>query len=180
MKVVGMTSLLIPAVAALEQECFANPWSPEGIEESFNNPAYYFFVCRNDDGEPVGYISYYQVRDEAFINNVAVTESARRQGVGRALVQRAEQSARDNGAAFLSLEVRRSNDPAIELYESQDFEVEGVRRKYYRDPEEDAFLMTKRFTPEFDVGLGSCGRGIGDPFGAGCGVTIIPEESAKE
>lgn len=82
------------------------------------------------------------------------------------LVQRAAQSAQDNGASFLSLEVRSKNEPAVKLYESEGFEVEGIRRRYYSDPEDDAFLMTKRFTPEFDVGLGQCGRGI----------TIIPND----
>ncbi len=161
-----MSSLLLDDVYALEQECFSHPWAREDMEDSFNNPAYFFFVCKDDENRPVGYISYYQIRDEAFINNVCVTKDARRQGAGRMLVQRAAQSAQDNGASFLSLEVRSKNEPAVKLYESEGFEVEGIRRRYYSDPEDDAFLMTKRFTPEFDVGLGQCGRGI----------TIIPND----
>lgn len=143
-----MTSLLFDRVYELEQECFSHPWARDSIEESFNNPAYHFFVCRNDDKEVVGYICYYQVRDEAFVNNVCVTESARRQGAGRLLVQRAEESARGDGASFLSLEVRSQNEPAIRLYESEGFEVEGVRRRYYSDPEDDAYIMTKTFETE--------------------------------
>ncbi len=165
MRIALMSSLLIPAVHALEAECFAHPWAEADIEESFNNPAYVFFVCKDEENNVVGYISYYQVRDEAFINNVCVTESARRQGAGRKLVRRALQSAEENGASFLSLEVRSKNEAAVSLYESEDFEVEGIRRRYYTDPTDDAYLMTKRFeTSSFDAG----------PAGLP-NVTIIPE-----
>lgn len=143
MKIGLMSALLIDSVYALEQECFPHPWAKEDIEESFNNPAYHFFVCRDDNGDVIGYICYYQVRDEAFVNNICVSERARRQGAGRMLLQRAEQSAKGDGASFLSLEVRSQNDPAITLYESENFEVEGVRRKYYSDPVDDAYIMTK-------------------------------------
>lgn len=140
-----MTSLLVDRIYELESECFSHPWARDDIEESFNNPAYHFYVCRNDDKEIIGYICYYQVRDEAFVNNICVSEKARRQGAGRMLLQRAEQSAMGDGASFLSLEVRSQNDPAIGLYESEGFEVEGVRRKYYSDPDDDAYIMTKQF-----------------------------------
>lgn len=145
MKIVGMSALTLPAVYDLEVECFAHPWSMDSLEDSFGNPNSHFYVCKNEADEVVGYASFYQVRDEAFINNVAVTASARRQGVGRALVSKCMEDAKAGGASFLSLEVRRSNEPAIGLYESLDFELEGVRKKFYRDPEEDAFLYTIRF-----------------------------------
>ena len=146
MKIVNMTALSIPDVARLEEECFpSNPWKQASIEECFQNPAYYFFVAKNDEGEVVGYIATYIVRDEAFVENVCVTETARRQGVGRALVERAIENCKANGASFLSLEVRRSNTAAIGLYTAFDFEIEGTRKKYYSDPEEDALIMTCHF-----------------------------------
>ena len=145
MKIIDMSALTIPAVYELEQECFAHPWSLESIEESFGNPMAHFFVAKADANAVAGYISYYQVRDEAFINNVAVTASARRQGIGRALVEHAVESAKGNGASFLSLEVRLSNEPARNLYDSLGFELEGIRKKFYRDPVEDALILTRRF-----------------------------------
>lgn len=140
-----MTALLFDRVAELEAECFSHPWARKDIEESFNNPAYHFFVCRDDSGETIGYICYYQVRDEAFVNNFCVSAKSRRQGAGRLLLQRAEESAKGDGASFLSLEVRSKNEPAINLYESEGFSVEGVRRRYYSDPDDDAYIMTKLF-----------------------------------
>ena len=146
MKIVNMTALSIPDVVRLEAECFpAHPWTQDSIEECFQNPAYHFFVAKNDAGEVTGYIATYIVRDEAFVENVCVTETARRQGVGRALVERAIENCKANGASFLSLEVRRSNLAAIGLYTAFDFEIEGTRKKYYSDPEEDALIMTCHF-----------------------------------
>lgn len=145
MKIVDMTSLTIDDVARLEEQCFSHPWSRDSIEESFNNPYAFFFVAKNDDNKVVGYMSYYIVRDEAFVYNVAVDENCRRQGIGHALVEHAVNHAKDNGASFLSLEVRVSNAAAIALYSSFDFEIEGSRKKFYRDPVEDALIMTCHF-----------------------------------
>ena len=148
MRITGMSSLSIPAEAALEQECFSHPWSEESLTDSFNNPASYFFVAKDDDGNVIGYVGAYMVRDEAFLNNVAVTKSARRQGVGRALMEKMIETVSAEGASFLSLEVRFSNQAAADLYRSLGFEPEGVRKKFYRDPEEDALIMTLYFETE--------------------------------
>ena len=77
-----------------------------------------------------------------------------------ALVERAIENCKVNGASFLSLEVRRSNTAAIGLYTAFDFEIEGTRKKYYSDPEEDALIMTchfeqaKMWTPFGDAEFG--------------------------
>lgn len=177
MKIIGMSAYTLADVAALEEECFTHPWAPASLEESFSNPAYLFFVGKTEENKVVGYISYYQIRDEAFVNNVAVTAAARRQGVGRALVRRAVQSASDNGASFLSLEVRRSNAAAIALYESEGFDLEGVRKIFYRDPDEDAFIMTRRMTPAFQPGLGGCGPDGSCGTGNDRGIVFVPDET---
>jgi len=156
MRISEMSALALPAVQALEEECFAHPWSLDSLEEAYNNPAAHFLVAKDDNGTVVGYMSAYLVRDEAFVNNVAVTASCRRQGIGSALVERMLELVQSNGASFLSLEVRMSNTPAYELYKSFDFEVEGVRKNFYRDPDEDAFIMTKTFDTERPDGCG-CG-----------------------
>jgi len=149
-----MSSLSLPAVYELEKECFSHPWSLASLEEAYNNPAAYFFVAKDDDNNVIGYISAYMVRDESFVNNVAVTASHRREGIGRALVERMLETVYKNGASFLSLEVRLSNTPAYNLYQSLGFEVEGVRKGFYRDPDEDAFILTKTFDrPERPFGM---------------------------
>ena len=140
-----MTSLSIPDVVRLEEACFAHPWSKESIEECFMNPAYYFFVAKDEGNRVIGYIAVYIVRDEAFVENICVDEAFRRQGVGKALVEKAIDHCRANGASFLSLEVRRSNTAALGLYTGFGFDIEGTRKNYYSDPDEDALIMTCRF-----------------------------------
>lgn len=145
MKIVSMNRTHIPAVAKLEEECFAHPWSENSLEDYLNNPSAYFFVALTETCEVAGYIGTYIVCDEAYITNVAVTEKSRRCGVGRELVSYAADNAERNNASFISLEVRLSNIPAVSLYKSLGFNSDGIRPNFYRDPEEDALIMTKRF-----------------------------------
>ncbi len=143
-KIKSMNFFQIESVFELEKECFAHPWSKDSLEEYLNNPSAYFFTAVEGD-TVLGYIGTYIVADEAYVTNVAVTESARGRGIGRALVIEALENSKSNGASFLSLEVRLSNNPAVSLYRSCGFETDGIRPKFYRDPEEDALIMTKRF-----------------------------------
>ena len=84
------------------------------------------------------------VLDEGYIDNVAVRPDCRRQGIASALLGAFERFAQAH-LAFLTLEVRASNTPAIALYEAHGFVREGVRKNYYTNPREDAVIMTRRF-----------------------------------
>ncbi len=145
MKISNMNYFSLPDVANLEKECFSHPWTEESLEESLGNPNSYFFVATDAEDKTIGYIGTYIVRDEAYVTNVAVTESERGRGVGRALVERAVENARACNASFISLEVRLSNAAAVSLYKSVGFESVGVRPNFYRDPDEDALIMTLYF-----------------------------------
>lgn len=78
------------------------------------------------------------------IESIAVAESARRKGIGRSLLNAVIQWSRASGAQKLELEVRVGNESAIASYEGVGLRREGLRRRYYQDPEEDAVLMGKR------------------------------------
>jgi len=80
--------------------------------------------------------------DQAELESVVVSAAQRRQGLGRELCLRALAWSREVGAQQLWLEVRESNAGAMALYQSMGFTVTGKRRSYYRDPEEDALLMS--------------------------------------
>lgn len=144
MKIERLKPEYFDGVVSLEQECFAHPWTKDAIEEYYGNPNAYFFVAL-EDGKVVGYIGTYMVMDECFVTNLAVTESYRRQGIGNALVLEATRNANANGASFITLEVRISNGAAVSVYRKNDFISEGVRPGFYRDPDEDALIMTRRF-----------------------------------
>ena len=123
-----------------------SPERPGARPPSFGRrePPSSFYVVAVQDEEVVGFAGLQQVLDEGYITNIAVAESCRRQGLGRAMLSALVDHCRENGAAFLTLEVRQSNAAAISLYESMGFLPEGLRKNFYRQPTEDAILMTKR------------------------------------
>ena len=83
--------------------------------------------------------------DEGYITNVAVRPDCRKQGVAGKLLQVFLDFAQANHLAFLTLEVRASNYPAIALYGSRGFRGVGRRKNYYEHPREDAIIMTREF-----------------------------------
>jgi len=83
------------------------------------------------------------VLDEGHIHNVAVSPDFRRRGIARSLVEALIDFSRKQSLSVMLLEVRNANLPAIELYASFGFEVVGRRPNYYKNPREDALLMTK-------------------------------------
>lgn len=97
------------------------------------------------ENEVVGYLLYWMVAGEMQILNVAVHPSARRGGIGRSLLRGSIERAVDEGAWLATLEVRKSNEAAIGLYERENFRVLGTRLDYYREPKEDALLMVRAF-----------------------------------
>jgi ribosomal-protein-alanine N-acetyltransferase len=92
--------------------------------------------------ECVGFGVLAPTADDAEIESLAVSASWRRHGIARRLCEDLLGWARARGARRASLEVRASNSAARALYESLGFHEVAVRRGYYRDPEEDALVMT--------------------------------------
>ena len=111
-----------------------------------------FFEQRGDrlsreDGSILGYAGLHVIVDEGYIDNIAVEEAARRHGVASALLDVYCRFGAVN-LAFLTLEVRKSNLPAIALYEKFGFQQAGLRPGYYQRPREDAVIMTREFHHE--------------------------------
>ncbi len=129
----------IEQICEIEKVCFAEPWSPGMFRQELDNPLAIYFIALCD-GEVVGYIGCWQIINEGHITNVAVKPDFRRLGIAKELISRLIQMLRDNDFIYLTLEVRRSNTSAIQLYESFGFAQTGVRKKYYQD-NEDALLM---------------------------------------
>ena len=141
-----MTEAYAPGAARLDQITFpGEAWSEEAFLREARTPTSFYVVAVAVLGEEVvGFAGMQQVLDEGYITNIAVAESCRRKGLGRAMLSALIDHCRESGASFLTLEVRQSNAPAIALYESMGFLPEGRRKNFYRQPTEDAILMTKR------------------------------------
>ncbi len=147
--IVPMDRSHLGQIAELEKECFSQPWSEAALEEELYNPQASFIVAEDGEGGVLGYAGLQVVLDEGYIANVAVEQAARRHGVGAALMDVFCRFGQEH-LAFLTLEVRESNAPAIALYESFGFQEEGRRKNFYTDPKEDAVIMTKWFRQEPD------------------------------
>jgi ribosomal-protein-alanine N-acetyltransferase len=96
-----------------------------------------------EESEPAGALALRQAADETEILNVAVRAGQRRRGIGRRLMETALQQAVSSGSRRVFLEVRESNAGAQAFYAQLGFAQDGRRRKYYRDPPEDALLLSR-------------------------------------
>ena len=134
----------IEQIAALERECFSTPWSEAMLTEVLFDSQASFIVAESEDGGVLGYAGLQVVLDEGYIDNIAVEPNARRHGVADELLDVFCRFGEAN-LAFLTLEVRASNAPAIALYEKYGFQRAGLRPKYYDKPREDAVIMTREF-----------------------------------
>jgi [ribosomal protein S18]-alanine N-acetyltransferase len=131
-------------VLRIERECFPAPWTEgmfrQEVEETWLSRS---FVAVHD-GEVAGYIIAWFLRGEVHVLNVAVSARYQRQGVGRRLLAHVIELGEQSDHHLVTLEVRASNDPAKLLYVTMGFAPVGVRRRYYRDNDEDAIVMVKR------------------------------------
>lgn len=134
----------LDAVLSVERNSFSHPWSRQSFCDELKKESSHLFVALQDD-EVVGYAVLGTVLDEGDLLDIAVSEKHRRKGVAKALFEKLTEVAQQLSLAFITLEVRVSNDSAINLYSSLGFEKVATRKAYYSKPTEDAVLMTKYF-----------------------------------
>ena len=130
----------VPAIAALEQACFSDPWTPAGISETIQVETARSFVAQEAD-RIVGYVLARISGTEGEILDLAVLPEQRRRGIARQLLAVLWEALRQDGVRELYLEVRESNRAAIALYRGHGFRPVGLRPRYYRNPAEDALVL---------------------------------------
>ena len=137
-----MQSEDIPAVAALEAECFSEPWSEQAFLDALKQPEALMMTALGMGNNPMGYCGIYLSADEGEITNVAVRPEHRKQGIADAILTEVLSEAWKRGARTIYLEVRESNLPAQKLYEKHGFVSCGIRKNFYRKPTEHAIVMS--------------------------------------
>jgi len=132
----------VSAVVDLDQKSFSLPWPERSFRfELTDNPASRCWVAEMD-GKVVGMIVVWLIVEEAHVATLATHPEYRRQGIGKRLLAQALRYLIDDGARSSFLEVRESNIAAQEMYRKFGYEATGRRRRYYRDNDEDAILMS--------------------------------------
>ena len=138
----------IEQVIAIDRVSFSLPWPERSFRfELTDNPASRCWVAEVD-GKIVGMIVVWLIVDEVHVATIATHPEFRQQGIAKNLLAHALQHLSTEGAQSSFLEVRASNLAAQDLYRKFGFEESGVRRRYYRDNDEDAVLMTLSAIPE--------------------------------
>lgn len=137
-------------VSAIEAATFPTPWSRESFRQELERNVAARYLVAIKDERVIGYAGAWIILDESHITNIAIAEAERGHGYGRLLTTALMQYLSNLGAAYATLEVRRSNLRAQNLYESLGFVRLGVRKQYYEDNREDAFIMVCDHMPPAD------------------------------
>lgn len=141
----------IEAVYAIECAVYNAPWSLDSFEfELGTNPVAYYFIVEYG-GEIIAYAGIHVILEEAYITNIAVLPAYRQKGIGTKLLSYIIKHASKLGATYITLEVRTSNVAAISLYKRFGFHTVNIRKNYYQDIGEDAYLMLCDKLPFSDI-----------------------------
>lgn len=145
-----MTEVDLPQVCAIELETFSDPWSEEDFRSSIKEANNGYLIAEMD-GTIAGYCGYWGIVGEGYIYNVAVKKEFRRHKIGYQMLKTLLEESKARGITSFTLEVRTSNEPAIKLYESLNFERAGIRKDFYSKPKEDAVIMWLNLIQQFPL-----------------------------
>jgi len=133
----------LDTVMDIENKCFSVPWTREALLLEIDKNRFARYLVAELDGIVMGYGGMWMIMDEAHITNIAVHPDHRGKGYGNFIVEGLIATAKKDGIIRLTLEVRRSNVVAQNLYKKYGFIFCGVRPGYYQDNQEDAIIMWK-------------------------------------
>jgi ribosomal-protein-alanine N-acetyltransferase len=143
--IAAATELDLDAIDAIEQHSFKSPWSRDTFRAELLREWARVDVARLD-GRLVAFCNYWLVTTELHILALATHPDYRGRGIAQQLLEHVLDVARQTGCSLATLEVRRSNVPAINLYERAGFKTVHVRARYYQDDDEDALVMLRGLT----------------------------------
>ncbi|SHH36202.1 ribosomal protein S18-alanine N-acetyltransferase [Tepidibacter thalassicus] len=132
----------IDKIVELEKLCFVTPWTKGAFEQELKNKLARYIVIEKDN-TIVAYGGIWLIVDEGHITNIAVHPDYRGIGLGNKIVNALIDECIKNDVTSMTLEVRKSNITAQNLYKKHGFEIAGIRPDYYKDTHEDALIMWK-------------------------------------
>ena len=132
---------------AIEEACFKTPWSKASFYREVTENACARYVVLREDGVAVAYAGVWFVLDEGHITNIAVHPDRRGRGYGEQVTRAMIQLAADSGMNWMTLEVRRSNVVAQNLYHKLGFIDVGYRKRYYENSEDALIMALEKLPP---------------------------------
>ena len=137
-----MTNNDIEDVVTIEEEAYGeHHWSKSSFYDEMSNNLAHYYSAKTSDGKLVGYAGTWHILDEGHITTIAVKKDYMRKHIGEAIIVKILEDCYDSGIKYLTLEVRVSNTPAINLYTKYGFNSLGTRKGYYQDNNENALIM---------------------------------------
>lgn len=133
----------ISSLTELEKICFSDPWSETSVKAQLDGRCC-LSVAAESDGVTAGYIFMQCIPPECEIYRVAVRPDLRRSGIGEKILRYAVSVSVAIGCTDFFLEVRKSNTAAVNLYAKAGFASVAERRNYYKNPVEDAVIMSMK------------------------------------
>lgn len=129
-------------VFKIQEDSILHPWTKEMFEDDFKNDKS-FYLVNEEEGSITSYVCYEIVLDEATIMSIATNSEYRKKGYANLLLKFSYALLKEKGIKKIFLEVRSTNENAINLYKKNDFKEMSVRKNYYSDPKCDAIVMIK-------------------------------------
>ena len=129
-------------VEMIEKQIFSIPWSQKSFEDACQSNDNIYLVCEMN-GQIAGYCGLWTVLGEGNITNMAVSGGFRRLGIAETLMKEMEKRGMSKNVVTYFLEVRKSNEAAVNLYKKMGYVQIGVRKNFYEKPVEDALVMSK-------------------------------------
>lgn len=134
----------VERIVELEHQLFTSVWSRNDfLYEILDNHFSHNFVLE-DGNKIIGYVGVWIMYEQSQITTIGIDSDYQRKGYGELLMKEVIDFARQLECEVMSLEVRQSNQKAISLYKKLGFEKQAIRKNYYQDNHEDAFLMVKK------------------------------------
>lgn len=150
LKIRRMITADVATVYQIEKNSFPIPWSQNSFLNDINNNkcARYLVACVDD--KIIGYCGIWIILDEGHITNIAISKEYRNLGIGKELFSTLINYSAQLGVRYITLEVRKSNTIAQRIYSDLGFYRVSIRKRYYEDNHEDAFIMVSEVNCNID------------------------------
>lgn len=150
-----MTEDDLDEIMELEVQLFRSPWPREEYIYELNDNPFSNLTVIEENGRIAAYCDWWIIYEQAQIATIGVAKDMQRRGLGQMMIDLIKKDAGMKGCDFVSLEVRVSNEPAIRLYEKNGFITVNIRKDYYKDDHEDAYLMVCPLGGVYDENTGA-------------------------